>query len=65
MEIQNEAVEFEENMPLKVFRKGNLIAFRESAIKLPRQCLIHSQCERTQILMLFEVELFHMTLDYT
>ena len=30
MEIQNEAVEFEENMPLTVFRKGNLIAFRES-----------------------------------
>ena len=27
-EIQNEAVEFEENMPLTVFRKGDLIAFR-------------------------------------
>ena len=30
VEIQNEAVEFEENMPLTVFRKGDLIAFRES-----------------------------------
>ena len=28
MDIQNEAVEFEENMPLTVFRKGDLIAFR-------------------------------------
>ena len=28
MEIQNETVEFEENMPLTVFRKGDLIAFR-------------------------------------
>ena len=30
VEIQNEAVEFEENMPLSVFRKGDLIAFRGS-----------------------------------
>ena len=30
MEIQNEAVEFEKTMPLTVFRKGDLIAFRES-----------------------------------
>ena len=30
VEIQNEAFEFEENMPLTVFRKDNLIAFRES-----------------------------------
>ena len=30
VEIQNEAVEFEENMPLIVFRKGHLIAFRGS-----------------------------------
>ena len=30
VEIQNEAVEFEENMPLIVFRKGDLIACRES-----------------------------------
>ena len=30
MEIQNEAVEFEENMSLTVFRKDDLIAFRES-----------------------------------
>ena len=30
MEIQNEAVEFEENMPLTVFRKGDLIACGES-----------------------------------
>ena len=30
MEIQNEAVEFEENMPLTVFRKSDLIAFRGS-----------------------------------
>ena len=30
MEIQNEAVEFKENMPLTIFRKGDLIAFRES-----------------------------------
>ena len=30
MEIQNEAVEFVENMPLTVFRKGDLIACRES-----------------------------------
>ena len=27
VEIQNEAVEFEQNMPLTVFRKGDLIAF--------------------------------------
>ena len=27
MEIQNEAVEFEENMPLTVFQNGDLIAF--------------------------------------
>ena len=30
METQNEAVEFEENMPLTVFSKGDLIACRES-----------------------------------
>ena len=30
MEIQNEAVEFEENMPLSIFRKSDLIAFRGS-----------------------------------
>ena len=30
MEIQNEAGEFEENMPLTVFGKGDLIAFRGS-----------------------------------
>ena len=30
MEIQNEAVEFDKNMPLTVFRKGDLIACRES-----------------------------------
>ena len=30
MEIQNEAVEFEENMPLTVFRRDDLIAFRGS-----------------------------------
>ena len=30
MKIQNEAVEFEENMPLTVFRKGDLIACRGS-----------------------------------
>ena len=30
VEIQNEAVEFEENMPLTVFRKCDLIAFRGS-----------------------------------
>ena len=30
VEIQNEAVEFEENMSLSVFRKDDLIAFRES-----------------------------------
>ena len=30
VEIQNEAVEFEENMPLTVFRKDDLIACRES-----------------------------------
>ena len=30
MEIQNEALEFEENMPLTVFRKDDLIAFWES-----------------------------------
>ena len=30
VEIQNEALEFEENMPLTVFRKDDLIAFRES-----------------------------------
>ena len=35
MDIQNEAVEFEENMPLTVFRKGDLMAFRES----DRYCL--------------------------
>ena len=31
VEIQNEAVDFVENMPLTVFRKGDLIAFRGSA----------------------------------
>ena len=30
MEIQNEAVECEEKMPLTVFRKGDLITFRGS-----------------------------------
>ena len=30
VEIQNEAVEFEENMPLTVFRKGDLITCRGS-----------------------------------
>ena len=30
MEIQKETLEFEENMPLTVFRKDDLIAFRES-----------------------------------
>ena len=30
MQIQNEAVEFEENMPLEVFKKSDLIAFRGS-----------------------------------
>ena len=30
MEIQNEAVEFEENVPLTVFRKDDLTACRES-----------------------------------
>ena len=30
MEIQNESVESEETMPLTVFRKGDLIAFRRS-----------------------------------
>ena len=30
MEIQTEAVEFEENMPLTVFRKGDLVACREN-----------------------------------
>ena len=30
VEIQNEALEFEENMSLTVFRKDDLIAFRES-----------------------------------
>ena len=30
LETQNETVDFEENMPLTVFRKGDLIAFRGS-----------------------------------